>query len=76
MDATNESPNNTSTEKQSAKSVDDHYFLINAISCWLYHFPEHKWTPIYRELAKRKSFNTEEQKVVTPRRARRRKPKV
>ena len=36
-----------------AKSLDDDFFIKNAIACWLYHFPEHKWTPIYKDLVKR-----------------------
>ena len=37
----------------SAKSLDDDFFIKNAIACWLYHFPEHKWAPIYEDLVKR-----------------------
>jgi len=36
-----------------AKSIDDDFFIKNAIACWLYHFPEHKWAPIYTDLVKR-----------------------
>lgn len=39
-----------------AKSLDDDYFIKNAILCFLYHYPKHKWTPIYEELAKRDTF--------------------
>ena len=28
----------------------DEWLLENAISCWLYHFPEHEWTEQYKEL--------------------------
>ena len=35
------------------KSLDDDFFLKNAIACWLYHFPDHKWVPIYTDLIKR-----------------------
>lgn len=64
------------TEKPSVKSIDDDYFIKNAISCWLHHFPDHKWAPIYRELRNRESFNQSEPPIATPRPARRRKPKV
>ena len=56
-----------------AKSLDDTYFIKNAIACWLHYFPEHKWTPIYKEMIKRDSFNTQPQPS-KPRAARRRKP--
>jgi hypothetical protein len=39
-----------------AKSLDDDYFIKNAILCFLHHYPNHKWTPIYEELAKRDTF--------------------
>ena len=51
-----------------AKSLDDDFFIKNAIACWLYHFPDHKWTPIYEELVKR-DFNAASKP--TPRPARR-----
>ena len=50
-----------------AKSLDDDYFIKNAILCFLYHYPNHKWTPIYEELAKRDNFTHKPQ----PRRAKR-----
>jgi len=31
-------------------SPTDEYLMLNAIDCWLYHFPEHKWTPLYQKL--------------------------
>ena len=37
----------------SAESHDDDFFIRNAIACWLFHFPQHKWTPIYEDLVKR-----------------------
>tara|TARA_R100000995_G_scaffold73822_2_gene42701 strand:+ start:1020 stop:1256 length:237 start_codon:yes stop_codon:yes gene_type:complete len=76
MDATSESPNNTNTEKQQHKIIDQDYFIKNAIGCWLHHFPDHKWAPIYRELQNRDFSISKEPQVVKPRRARRRKPKV
>ena len=76
MDAASESPNNTSTEKLQHKIIDHDYFIKNAIGCWLHHFPDHKWAPIYRELRLLDFSVVEEPKVVKPRRARRRKPKV
>lgn len=39
-----------------SKSLDDDYFIKNAILCFLYHYPNHKWTGIYKELAKRDTF--------------------
>jgi len=31
----------------------DEWLLENAISCWLYHFPEHEWTEQYTELLRK-----------------------
>ena len=59
-----------------AKSLDDDYFIKNAIGCFLHYYPEHKWAPIYRELLNRDSFIQPEPTIATPRAARRRKPKV
>ena len=59
---------------QTTKSLNDDFFLRNAIHCWLHHFPDHKWTPIYQELAMRESFT--ESTAAKPRAARRRKPKL
>ena len=28
----------------------EEYLMLNAIDCWLYHFPDHKWTPLYKQL--------------------------
>jgi len=39
-----------------SKSLDDDYFIKNAILCFLHHYPNHKWTGIYEELAKRDTF--------------------
>ena len=39
-----------------SKSFDDDYFIKNAILCFLYHYPNHKWTGIYEELAERDTF--------------------
>ena len=41
-----------------SKSLDDDYFIKNAILCFLHHYPNHKWTAIYEELAKRDTFTT------------------
>ena len=41
----------TATNKTLDKDFD--YFVKNAISCWLHHFPDHQWTPIYKELVQR-----------------------
>lgn len=56
-----------------AKSLDDDFFIKNAMACWLFHFPEHKWTPIYTELIKKDFI---EKPAPKPRPARRRKPKT
>ena len=39
-----------------SKSLDDDYFIKNAILCFLHHYPNHKWTAIYEELASRDTF--------------------
>ena len=39
-----------------AKSLDDDFFIKNAILCFLYYYPKHKWAPIYEELAQRDTF--------------------
>ena len=63
-----------STEKQaSSKSLDDDYFIKNAISCFLHYYPDHKWAPIYKELRERESFNQPETVIAKPST---RKPKV
>tara|TARA_B100001559_G_scaffold30606_1_gene23415 strand:+ start:620 stop:814 length:195 start_codon:yes stop_codon:yes gene_type:complete len=41
-----------------SKSYDDDYFIKNAILCFLHHYPNHKWTAIYEELAERDTFTT------------------
>lgn len=43
---------------ENAKSLDDNYFIKNAIMCWLYHYGDrdHKWDAIYKELAERDTF--------------------
>jgi len=53
-----------------AKSLDDDFFIKNAIACWLYHFPEHKWAPIYEDLVKRDFIAAPEQSPTPTRRAR------
>jgi hypothetical protein len=65
-----------STENQLSDvlSLDDDYFIKNAISCWLYHFPNHKWAPIYQKLRNRDSFVTPEANpIAKPRPARKTK---
>ncbi len=54
----------------SAKSLDDDFFIKKAIACWLYHFPDHKWAPIYKDLVKRDFIAAPEQAPTPPRRAR------
>ena len=54
----------------SSTSLDDDFFIKNAIACWLYHFPEHKWAPIYEDLVKRDFIAVPEQAPTPPRRAR------
>ena len=41
-----------------SKSLDDDYFIKNAIMCWLHHYGDknHKWDAIYKELAERETF--------------------
>ena len=39
--------------KEKSLNDDLDFFIKNAISCWLFHFPNHKWTPVYQELVKR-----------------------
>jgi len=39
-----------------AKLLDDDFFIKNAILCFLYYYPKHKWAPIYEELASRDKF--------------------
>ena len=35
------------------KEKTDDWLIKNAIGCWLHHFPDHPWTPRYKELVKR-----------------------
>ena len=56
-----------------AKSLNDDYFIRNAILCWMHYYPNHKWTPIYKELSQRDSYVSPQPKP-TPRPARRKKP--
>ena len=41
-----------------AISLDDDYFIKNAIMCWLHHYGDkgHKWDDIYKELASRDTY--------------------
>jgi hypothetical protein len=34
----------------------DDWLIKNAIGCWLHHFPDHPWTPRYKQLVKRDIF--------------------
>ena len=45
-----------SKNSMKSKSLDDDYFIKNSILCFLHYYPNHKWTPIYEELAKRDTF--------------------
>ena len=51
---------------QSDKKFDDNYFIKNAILCWLHHYPNHRWTPIYEELSLRDDFVTNQEEVELP----------
>lgn len=48
-----------------SKSLNDDFFIKNAILCWLHHYPNHKWTAIYEELAERDSYVTQPVKPIT-----------
>ena len=41
-----------------SKSLDDNYFIKNAILCWLHHYGDqgHRWDDIYKELAQRDTY--------------------
>lgn len=51
---------------QNDKKFDDNYFIKNAILCWLHHYPNHRWTPVYEELSLRDNFVTNEEEVQLP----------
>lgn len=51
------------------KVYDDDFFIRNAILAWMHHYPNHKWTTIYEELASRDNYIPKP----TPRPDRRRK---
>ena len=65
---------------EKSKSLDDNYFIKNAILCWLHHYGNqgHRWDSIYKELAQRDTYINMESNDAKPkpRPARRRKPKV
>ena len=67
---------------EKSKSLDDNYFIKNAILCWLHYYGDknHRWDSIYKELAKRDVYVSMEPTNAkpTPRPARRRaaKPKT
>lgn len=46
---------------QSDQKFDDNYFIKNAILCWLHHYPNHRWTPIYEELSLRDKYVADEE---------------
>lgn len=48
------------------KSFNDDYFIKNAILCWLHHYPNHRWTPVYEELSLRDRYVTNEEEVQLP----------
>ena len=54
-----------------AISLDDDYFIKNAIMCWLHHYGDkgHKWDDIYKELASRDTYTKQ-----PPRRAKKTEP--
>lgn len=37
------------------KKTDD-WLIMNAIGCWLHHFPDHPWAPRYQQLIKREVY--------------------
>ena len=43
---------------EKSKSLDDNYFIKNAILCWLHHYGDqgHRWDSIYKELAQRDTY--------------------
>lgn len=56
-----------------AKSMDDDYFIKNAMACFMHHYPKHKFVAIYQDLIKKDYI---EKPAPKPRPARRRKPKT
>ena len=53
---------------ENAKSLDDDYFIKNAVLCWLHYYGnDHKWSSIYNELAQRDTY-TKTQKTRSARR--------
>jgi hypothetical protein len=46
------------SSRPTTSSLNDDYFIKNAILCWLHHYPNHQWTGIYKELAERDSYVT------------------
>ena len=48
----------------------DNWLIKNAIGCFLHHYPDHDWTPRYKELVKLDEFIPPKK----PRPARRAKP--
>jgi len=63
-----------------SKSLDDNFFIKNAILCWLHYYGDknHRWDSIYKELAARDVYTSMEPHEPKPRPARRRaaKPKT
>ena len=63
---------------EKSKSLDDNYFIKNAILCWLHHYGD-KVTAgmtIYKELAQRDTYINMEPNDAKPAKPRRRKPVV
>jgi hypothetical protein len=53
------------------KTLDDEFFIRNAILGWMHHYPNHRFTPFYEEILSREKIIAKPK----PRPARRRKPK-
>tara|TARA_B100000902_G_scaffold363420_1_gene382585 strand:- start:729 stop:917 length:189 start_codon:yes stop_codon:yes gene_type:complete len=51
------------------KTLDDEFFIRNAILGWMYHYPNHQYTPFYEEILSRDNIIDKPK----PRPARRRK---
>ena len=51
------------TEKQpDSISIDDSYFIKNAMACFMHHYPKHKFVAIYQELIKKEYIEKPEPK--------------
>lgn len=51
-----------------SKSLNDDFFIKNAIYCWLHYFgnKDHQWEAIYKELAERDSYTTPQPEPTPP----------